>query len=66
MGGQQPNMPKPLPDLERCRTDDMLSPTIMICLVDHPEKCPFVREFGERNFCRHPDRKKFLAPRKPK
>ena len=51
-----------LPDSEVCRTKDIWSDWMMVCLVDDPKTCPFVIPFGDGFYCHHPDRKKFEKP----
>ena len=63
MTGLKPDYEKPLPNPEICRTR-YLGHVINLCecLVNNPNRCPYVLRFGEGVFCRHPDGRKFEKP----
>jgi CheY-like chemotaxis protein len=48
-----------LPHPEVCQTKTIQSEYMMACLVKPPHPCVYVVPFGDKYFCRHPDREKF-------
>lgn len=56
-----PHPPTPLPDPKICRTRYTGLAFMALCLVDEPQRCTFVQQFGGTFYCRHPDRLKFDA-----
>jgi hypothetical protein len=61
-GGKVTKTPKalaPLPDPKICRTRYTGVAFMAQCLVDLPQRCAFVQEFGGAFYCHHPDRLKF-------
>jgi len=50
------------PDLEICRTRLLEPVSLVECLAESPEKCPYALAFGDDFFCRHPDGSTFAKP----
>jgi hypothetical protein len=62
MSKEQENGRKPLPDPTVCHTLELKPVNLMECLVQSPELCAYVIEFGGGKFCRHPDCHRFQKP----
>lgn len=65
MAEQPSDRPRRLPDFAICCTRDIASAKLMKCLVERPEMCPFVTQYGGGFYCRHPERHTFEVPAKP-
>ena len=51
-----------LPDPDRCTAEPMNGVSdIAICRVEGGYLCPHVLPFGDEQFCRHPERERFIV-----